>query len=40
MNIKALSTKTTDDKSKISEYDNYVKSIKDYYANYKASLGI
>ena len=35
-----LGTKTTDDKAKISEYDNFVKSIKDYYANYKASLGI
>ncbi len=40
INTKNLATKTTDDKAKISEYDNYVKSIKDYYANYKASLGI
>jgi len=40
INTKNLATKTTDDKSKISEYNNYVKSIKDYYANYKASLGI
>ena len=35
-----LGTKTTDDKAKISEYDKYVKSVKDYYATYKASLGI
>ena len=40
INTKNLATKTTDDKSKISEYNNYVKSIKDYYANYTASLGI
>lgn len=35
-----LGTKTTDDKAKISEYDNYVQSVKDYYAKYKANLGI
>ena len=40
LNTKNLSTKTATDKTKISDYDNYVKSIKDYYAEYKASLGI
>jgi len=32
--------KTTEDKTKITEYDEYVKSVKDYYAKYKANLGI
>jgi hypothetical protein len=40
IHTKNLATKTTEDKTKITEYDEYVKSIKDYYANYKASLGI
>ena len=40
IHTKNLGTKTTDNKAKISEYDNYVQSVKDYYAKYKASLGI
>ena len=40
IHTKNLGTKTTDDKAKISEYDNYVQSVKDYYAKYKANLGI
>ena len=40
IHTKNLGTKTTDNKAKISEYDNYVQSVKDYYAKYKESLGI
>ena len=40
INTKNLATKTTKDKTKITEYDEYVKSVKDYYAKYKANLGI
>jgi len=40
IHTKNLATKTTEDKTKITEYDEYVKSVKDYYAKYKANLGI
>ena len=40
LNTKNLSTKTATDKTKITDYDNYVKSIKDYYTEYKSKLGI
>lgn len=40
IHTKNLATKTTEDKTKITEYGEYVKSVKDYYAKYKANLGI
>lgn len=40
LHTKSLGTKTTKDKNKIAKYDDFVKSIKDYYKTYKESLGL